>query len=227
MSTHSRSSLSSNGNNMYPTLPSVTAVSDMASGYPSTTSAPPSGLASGLDGWPETRRYSGGRLQREAPAPKLESATDDMDTESDGAKTPRNAAEAEERPGSSSLDPALRSTPVPSQSTVQSPNASATNSNDGDKSQENWVENIRVIETLRGWIKQRLEHDEFDSQQEDQAHSGADSEHVEHVDHADHGDHISHADHDDHIDHNLQADHVDHEMRQDHDVAYPVLKTEA
>lgn len=230
MSTHSRSSMSSvNGSNMYPSLPSVTAVSDLGAGYPSTTSAPASGLASGFDGF-EGRRYSGGRLQREAPAPKDERASEDaMDMESDGAKTPRNAKEAEERPGSSSLDPALRSTPVPSQNTVQSPNEGSANS-DGDRSQEIWVENIRVIESLRKWVQSRIENGEFDNEQ-------AQDEAPEHEHHDHHGHHDlsqydepprEHLHHEQshHEHHHIEHPQPDHEMKHESEVAYPSLKLE-
>lgn len=205
LSTHSRASMSSvNGNSMYPSLPAVTAVPDM-SGYPTTTSAPASGLASGFDAF-EGRRYSGGRLQREAPVPKTEPAPEDaMDMDSDGAKTPRNAKEAE-RPESSSLDPALRSTPVPTQSAVQSPDASTANSSDGDKSQEAWVENIRVIESLRSWIRERLDRQEYEADESEQ--------HVHHAPHEEQPDPI----------HQLREENEKHDAEQ---VAYPLLKTEA
>ena len=205
MSTHSRSSMSSaNGSNMYPSLPSVTAVSDMSSGYPSTTSAPPSGLGSAFDGF-EARRYSGGRLQREAPAPKSDRGSEDAMDMDDGSKTPRNAKEVEDRPGSSSLDPALRSTPTPQQSAIQSPNPS---SGEGDKAQEVWVENIRVIEALRQYVRERLERQEFENMAEHDEHAHQDAHEHEHMQH----------------DHLQQHD---HELKQDNDIAYPVLKAEA
>jgi len=201
-----------NGANMYPNLPSVTAVSDMGAGYSSATSAPPSGLASGFDGF-EGRRYSGGRLQREAPAPRADQASEDAMDMDDGSKTPRNLKEAEDRPGSSSIDPALRSTPVPSQSAMQSPDVGSGNSSDGDKSQENWVENIRVIESLRGWIRERLERQEFEStdfDEQDQHHQSMEGAPLEH----------------EHV-HEQTHEHEQHHMKHDEDISYPVLKAEA
>lgn len=217
MSTHSRSSMSSvNGSNMYPSLPSVTAVSDMGAGYPATTSAPSSALAFD-DGFNTARRFSGSRLQREAPA-KAEH-DDDMDMD-DGAKTPRNAKEADEqRPGSSSLDPALRGGNTPTQSAVQSPNTNSSNS-DGDKGQENWVENIRVIESLRQWVRERMDRQEFDNDEhEEQAHEGAQPEHIQH----EHIQHIDHIDHSKELPTDMQHD---HEPTQEGEIAYPVLKSE-
>lgn len=176
MSTHSRSSMSSvNGNNMYPSLPSVTAMSDMASGY--TTSAPPSGLASGFEPFGEGRRYSGGRLQRQAP-PRGQADIDSeaMDVDSDGAKTPRAHAKDDDRPGSSALDPALRGTPT--QSSVQSPASGAANSDSAeDKVQEAWVENIRVIETLRKYIQERLANQQYEGDELAGLRASAEEEH--------------------------------------------------
>lgn len=84
-----------------------------------------------------------------------------MDVDSDGAKTPRGNAKEADRPGSSSLDPALRATPT--QSSSQSPSSGAANSDSAeDKVQEAWVENIRVIETLRKYIQERLANEQYE-----------------------------------------------------------------
>lgn len=149
MSSHSRSSMDgTSSNTMYPSLPSVTAMSDMGPGY---TSAPASGLASGFEGF-EGRRYSGGRLQREAPGARRDGADSEaMDVDEQGNRTPRNEHGKDARPSSSSIDPALRGN-----SAVQSPETNASSDGIEDKSQESWVENIRVIETIRKWIGERL-----------------------------------------------------------------------
>ncbi|KAF4548842.1 pH-response transcription factor pacC/RIM101-like protein [Elsinoe fawcettii] len=150
MSSHSRSS--GDGSSMYPQLPSVTTMSDMGSGY---SSAPASGLASGFDGY-DSRRYSGGRLQREAPARR---GSDAMDIDSEGQRTPRKMSITEKRPTSSSnVDPALRSTPPGESPAGSSPQSESAD----DKAQEAWVENVRVIEQLRNWIRDRLSAGEFE-----------------------------------------------------------------
>lgn len=162
MSSHSRSSLGSlSGNQMYPNLPSVTGMSDLGAGYPTTTSAPASGLASGFEGL-DGRRYSGGRLQRVAPGQDTEMA--DVD---DGSRTPKASdAKRPKSKGNSSIDPALRGegerTPSDSAST---PAAEAGE----DKRQEEWVENIRVIEALKKWVSDRLKNGEY----EDEGEAGA------------------------------------------------------
>ncbi|OQO03148.1 hypothetical protein B0A48_11403 [Cryoendolithus antarcticus] len=161
MSSHGgRSSMGSmSGNALYPSLPSVTGISDLGSGYPTTTSAPASGLASGYDGM-DGRRYSGGRLQRQAPAGDTEMADAPL---SDGARTPKQSdvSRSAKSKGNSSIDPALRGEDEKSPS--ESAGTPAAISTEGDdKRQEEWVENIRVIEALRKWISERLERGEFD-----------------------------------------------------------------
>ncbi|KAI5245141.1 hypothetical protein E4T43_03360 [Aureobasidium subglaciale] len=227
MSTHSRSSMSSvHGSSMYPSLPSVTAISDMGAGYPATTSAPASGLASGFEGF-EGRRYSGGRLQREAPAPRSHDLDSDaMETESEGAKTPRASTKQPE--DSSALDPALRAASQTS-TAVQSPSTGA--GSDSDEKQATWVENVRVIEALRRWVSERINNQEF----EGEAAEYPEPQH--HVDHDMHMDHqpseqkalepqyeqVHHHEHE----HEHQQQHEQQAAPEgDVNIAYPVLKVE-
>lgn len=150
MSTHSRSSLGSFSGNMYPNLPSVTGMSDLGAGYPTTTSAPASGLASGFEGL-EGRRYSGGRLQRQAPSQDTE-----MKDADDGSRTPKaSEMKLPKNKGISSIDPALRGEDEKSSSDSGSTPAD-------DKHQEEWVENIRVIEALKKWVSERLKNGDFE-----------------------------------------------------------------
>jgi hypothetical protein len=155
-----RSSMGSmSGGAMYPTLPSVTGISDLGSGYPTTTSAPASGLASGFDGL-DGRRYSGGRLQKQAPSQDTEMAEADVD---DGSRTPKQADQSRPKSkGNSSIDPALRGEDEKSAS--GSAGTPAAQSEGEDKRQEEWVENIRVIEALRKWIGERLRAGEFEDE---------------------------------------------------------------
>lgn len=155
------------GNAMYPNLPSVTGISDIGAGYPTTTSAPASGLASGFEGL-EGRRYSGGRLQRQAPEQDTEMA--DVATE-DGSRTPK---QSDVKEATDSIDPALRGEDVKSPTeaagtpAAETPAAGtpAAQSEHDDKRQEEWVENIRVIEALRRWIGDRLRNGEFESEEQ-------------------------------------------------------------
>lgn len=137
---------------MYPSLPSVTGM-DMSSGYPSNTSAPTSGLSTSFDDM-EGRRYSGGRLQRQAPASEA-----DVEME-DGAATPR-PKDAPTPKADASLDPALRAAEEDKKASEAAAVRDESAESD-DKRQEEWVENIRVIEALRKWVNSRLKNGEFE-----------------------------------------------------------------
>jgi len=210
---------------MYPQLPSVTGMSDMGSGY---SSAAPSGLASGFDGF-EGRRYSGGRLQREAPA-RSETAVDSeaMDLDSEGGKTPRNGDQDTDRKrqgSSSNVDPALRGTP--------DANTPTRSEGSEDRAQESWVENVRVIETLRNWIKERLSQGEFerdgDSTPEPADHQRSTSDNYEpDFSEADNlkQENVVDPNLDSNMDPQLESESKP-EQQEEEAIAYPTLKTEA
>jgi len=139
---------------MYPTLPSVSAMSDMSA------AAPSSGLAPAFDA-DGRRRFSGNLLQKAAP----DRDAGDMDTSSD-SPSPKGQHASEQDSlhhnvnqlniHSPKVDPALRSPSVLSDATET-----------GDSSQQSWVENIRVIERLRDYLKQRIEAHDFSSDDEE------------------------------------------------------------
>lgn len=141
---------------MYPTLPSVSAMSDMSA------AAPSSGLAPAFDA-DGRRRFSGNLLQKAAPDRR---GSDSMDTSSDGA-SPKERRDSEQDNlhhnvdrlaiHSPKVDPALRSPSVVSSAATET----------GDSSQQSWVENMRVIERLRAYLKERLEAHEYSSDDED------------------------------------------------------------
>ena len=174
MSSHSRSSLGSN-NAMYGNLPSVTGMSDLGAGYPTTTSAPSSGLSTGLEGL-DGRRYSGGRLRHQAPSQD----TDMLDAD-DGNRTPKPGdTKRSKSKGVSSIDPALRGEDEKSSSDSASTPAGAGSEGADDKRQEEWVENIRVIETLKKWVMDRLKNCEYEDEEgSSDAKPGADSKSIE------------------------------------------------
>jgi hypothetical protein len=144
---------------MYPTLPSVSAMSDMSA------AAPSSGLAPAFD-TDNRRRFSGNLLQKAAPD---RSESNSMDTSSDsGSPKDRHDAEHDNLHHnvnqlalhSPKVDPALRSPSV----------SSSTATEQGDSSQQSWVENIRVIERLRAYLKERLESHDYSDDEEDVKH---------------------------------------------------------
>lgn len=80
----------------------------------------------------------------------------------DGSRTPKQADQNRPKSkGNSSIDPALRG-----EEDKSSSGTPAARSEVEDKRQEEWVENIRVIEALRNWIGERLRNGEFEEQQD-------------------------------------------------------------
>lgn len=143
---------------MYPTLPSVSAMSDMSA------AAPSSGLAPAFDA-DGRRRFSGNLLQKAAPD---RHEVERMDISDDGSSHKNDRRDSEQDSlhhnvhqlaiHSPKVDPALRSPSV----------GSPTPTETGDSSQQSWVENIRVIERLRAYLKDRLEtHDYTDDDEND------------------------------------------------------------
>lgn len=165
---------------MYPTLPGVTS-DTIAEGYGSSSSmAPTSTLGSQFENQPR-RRYSGGRLQKAQPLDRT-SKRDEMDTSEDYPANAKNAAVSSSsseagsvvKPqtrrmvefSSSNIDPALGGTASPSSGEMDE---------GAIKANEMWVGNIRTIEALRTWIKQRLENHEYESEGEGEGKEGTPS----------------------------------------------------
>ena len=115
------------------------------------------------------RRYSGGRLQKAAPAPR----NDRMDTSADNTSASKSAipssSSSETDPNteevrnrrkdfsSANLDPALGGVASPSSGELDE---------GAIKANEEWVSNARAIEALRTWLRQRLEKHEYTSDEE-------------------------------------------------------------
>jgi hypothetical protein len=95
------------------------------------------------------------------------------DAEDDGSRTPKQSdAQRPKSKGNSSIDPALRG----EEGGSDSASTPAATSEVDDKRQEEWVENIRLIEALRKWVGERLKVGDYDNQEGDaegQAQEGA------------------------------------------------------
>ncbi|KAF2455746.1 hypothetical protein BDY21DRAFT_323515 [Lineolata rhizophorae] len=143
---------------MYPTLPAVSAMSDMSGSYTTSSSAPISSLATSFD--PDSRRrYSGGLLQKAQPGSPADE--DKMDLSSDRG-TPRNSPTPTVTPADSKPVDAFGALPSPMEQ--RSPAESGADSPSlADREQERWLQNMRVIESLRSFIKTRLQEHEYDS----------------------------------------------------------------
>lgn len=142
----------SSANSMYPTLPTVSAMSESSSAYVAVSSAPPSGLAAAFDA-DGRRRYSGGLLQKAAGGDLGDS---DGTPSSPASRAGSNDAMPKidrlgvRSPGLRNVDPALRS-----------PGILSETSEEMDKSNEAWVENVRIIEALRQFIKEKIEAGDY------------------------------------------------------------------
>lgn len=146
----------------YPQLPPVSA-HDISSGHFVPTSAPPSGLASGfeqdLDG---RRRYSGGYLQRAQPSARSP-GVGDVDSTAVGSPSSRRGSsdrDLAQKVKSVELNKASPSTG--DGSARRDVNGADESANSNQRFEEAWVQNIRVIEALRGFVRNRLEHGAFE-----------------------------------------------------------------
>jgi len=137
-------------NSVYPTLPAVSAMSESSSAYASVSSAPPPGLAGAFDA-DGRRRFSGGLLQKAAGG-------DQGDSDGTSSSPTSRAGSSDAMPkihrlgvsGLTNVDPALRS-----------PGMLSEMSEEMDKTNEAWVENVRVIEALRQYIKDKIETGDY------------------------------------------------------------------
>ncbi len=179
---------------MYPSLPT----GSMGNGYINSSTASNAATLGGLyDGEEHRRRYSGGLLQRAQPGPRRASG-DAMDATSNGTATPPAAAQnakaaAGKRRGrgaasvaaaaaanNSVIDPALSGMGPSSEESAAAAVAAAglkspaSNGSGGEvterdvEQERNWVDNMRLIEWMRKYVKGRLEEGDFD---EDEQHN--------------------------------------------------------
>jgi hypothetical protein len=136
---------------MYPQLPSVSAMSDMS------TAAPSSGLAPSFDA-DGRRRYSGNLLQKAAPDRR---GSEHYDMGEDGSR--RNSEQDGLHHNVNQL--AIQSPKVDPALSMRSPSTAST---EQPETQQAWVENIRTIEKLRQFIKDKLDnHDYLDDEGHD------------------------------------------------------------
>lgn len=169
---------------MYPSLPSST--SEFAS-----IAANAATLGSMFDE-DSRRRFGGGRLQREAPS----KSDDGMEIErSDGSLTPpasgmnKGKERSKGSPKDSVIDPAL------------SGDASTPKGDKSEDAQEEWLQNLRLIEWMREYIKKQLETGQFEDE------SGVKKQEVKHES----GD-------------TVMTETQDEERKKDEEQLYPVLR---
>lgn len=169
-STHRVSpSQSETSTGMYPRLPSTTVQDGMSAGYPTTSSAAPPSTLSGIFDNDGSRRYTGGTLQRARPDDRQ--LSEDMDVSEDSARTPHTKERATDSPGrisASLIDPALHRSTSPDPETALRAAQVATEATEAaDRAEEQWVEHVRLIENLRKYIHWRLEHGDYEEDDEE------------------------------------------------------------
>lgn len=147
MSPMSRHSSTTSASVMYPNLPTSLPAVNQGFGQSTTTTLGPSYEGN------ERRRYSGGMLQRARAGP-LPPPFEDKS----GASTPKAS------------DSALSASSPSSESDV----SDATR--ERDEQYDRWLENMRVIETLRDYVRGRLERKEFNMEGEAPRRSSRDSD---------------------------------------------------
>jgi hypothetical protein len=182
---------------MYPRLPSTTA-HEMAGGYTaSTNAAPPSTLSNSFD-YNDRRRWMGGVLERSRPDDYAKSSMDDM--MEDGERTPtrkdpldHDSSESDDKFHHSLIDPALqqetRSSSSPDAEAAKRAAQAATEVT--RRGEEEWLENVRILEQLRAYVRDRLTRGDYveeeESKSDNAASSGAASsedDHMEGVEHS-------------------------------------------
>ncbi len=147
---------------MYPQLPSIGTTAEMPSGYQAAVTTAPASTLGGVFDADHRRRYSGGYLQKASKAPK---GDDEMDTSDDAVSptsdrgTPTNKDKKMDV-SSSLIDPAL--------SGLSSPGHPSDAETAADKAQEQWVDNIRIIEGLRKFIAEQLESGQYQDSSDDE-----------------------------------------------------------
>ncbi|KAM5445256.1 hypothetical protein MaudCBS49596_007679 [Microsporum audouinii] len=154
---------------MYPTLPATTGQDSLSSGYPTTVSsaAPPSTLSSVFDD--DRRRYTGGMLQRSRP---------DIDLSAPSIKR-----DEEPKLSNSVIDPALRRPSSDMQAEMEEDGANrrsssatptpttapATADDRQPGGEQQWVENVRLLQRLRDYVLERLNNGDYlDSDNEEE-----------------------------------------------------------
>lgn len=147
MSPQSRHSSTAGASVMYPTLPTSLPAVSQGFGHSTTTTLGPSYEGN------ERRRYSGGMLQRARAGP-LPPPFEDKS----GASTPKAS------------DSALSVGSPSSESDV----SDATR--ERDEQYDRWLENMRVIETLREYVRGRLDRKEFIQEGQELRRSSRDSD---------------------------------------------------
>lgn len=157
------------GQSLYPTLPSFSSLDTTSNAFAGPSgNLPPSGLASQYDDYDGRRRYSGGLLQRQAPAARDESDNIEASLRAEVGKEEQKQDERETE-GQAESSPSQQNIKLPSVSEITRENEQEErkeNEEKPDAKRQAWEENVNAIRLLRDYIKNRMERGEYDDQAE-------------------------------------------------------------
>lgn len=154
---------------VYPRLPSTTMSEGISNGYSTTSgAAPPSTLSSSFDYDDQRRRYAGGNLTRSRAEEYSRLQMDHVSGEESQTKEHGEHGQSEAI-SSSLIDPALHRSNSPDPEVAQRTAQAATEA--AKRAEEQWLENVRILEQLRAYIKDRLARGDYEEDDEPQQQS--------------------------------------------------------
>lgn len=151
---------------MYPRLPATNGQDGAYAG-----AAPPSTLSGSYENEENRRRYTGGNLMRARPdnyPPPLDDRT----------RTPtasKEAANAPDQISSNVIDPALQASSTAPDSEAARRAAQQAADVAVKRAEEQWLENVRILEHLREYVKGRLARGEYEEDPPEQKPAREDS----------------------------------------------------
>ncbi|KAI9717748.1 MAG: hypothetical protein M1812_004477 [Candelaria pacifica] len=151
-----------NVGSMYPQLPAIGTAAEMSGGYQASVTTAPASTLGGVFDADQRRRYSGGYLQK---ASKPRRGDDEMDTSDDNASPTSDRATPTNKDKNTDISSALID---PALSNLNSPGHQSDSENAADKAQEQWVDNIRIIEGLRRMIAEKLESGQYEESSDEE-----------------------------------------------------------
>ena len=162
ISHHAHTPLQGNASGaMYPTLPAHSGMD-----YANTSAPNAATLGSMYEGEDQRRRYSGGMLQRAQPARRPNKSGNDeaMDGSSEGSATPPAAARKAKGKQKKLTAQQMVIDPALGGETSKTPTSERSGevSKEEAERQSMWVENMRLIEWMREFVKKRLENGEYE-----------------------------------------------------------------
>ncbi|KAK2818402.1 hypothetical protein FQN49_007935 [Arthroderma sp. PD_2] len=161
---------------MYPTLPATTGQDNLSAGYPTVSSAaPPSTLSSVFDD--DRRRYTGGMLQRSRPDIDLSAPSVKRDEES---KLSSSVIDPALRRASADMQPEMEEDSSDRRSSSATPTPTtapaATTDDRHTGGEQQWVENVRLLQRLRDYVLERLNSGDYAGSAESSVKNDADEE---------------------------------------------------